>query len=135
MNLLPILRRTPHGFAQLFWRYKAYAQRAARDGDYKFLKILDNSFSSTWLRPLERANLRNAKRTLSTACREWYEWNNSMLPEDQGELHRELRWPAACDHFGARNRIRADIPVSRQMTRESGKHSCILFARPRGKAE
>ena len=28
----------------LFRRYKANAQRAARDGDYKRLKILDNTF-------------------------------------------------------------------------------------------
>lgn len=29
---------------KLFWRYKANAQRAARVGDYKYLKILDNTF-------------------------------------------------------------------------------------------
>ena len=28
----------------IFWRYKANAQRAIRDGDFKFLKILDNTF-------------------------------------------------------------------------------------------
>ena len=29
---------------KLFWRYKGNAQRAARDGDFNFLKILDNTF-------------------------------------------------------------------------------------------
>jgi hypothetical protein len=27
-----------------FWRYKANAQRAAREGDFKYLKIFDNTF-------------------------------------------------------------------------------------------
>ncbi len=45
MNLLPTLtQNAPLVPRKLFWRYKANAQRAARDGDYKFLKILDNTF-------------------------------------------------------------------------------------------
>src|SRR6267142_460038 len=45
MNLLPMLTpNAPPVSRKLFWRYKANAQRAARDGDYKFLKILDNTF-------------------------------------------------------------------------------------------
>ena len=41
MNLLPVLtRRMPRrSRRKLFWRYKANAQRAVRDGDFKFLKI------------------------------------------------------------------------------------------------
>jgi len=45
MNLLPILTQNASPVSRkLFWRYKANAQRAARDGDYKFLKIMDNTF-------------------------------------------------------------------------------------------
>ena len=45
IDLLPVLTKgTPPVPRKLFWRYKANAQRAARDGDYKFLKILDNTF-------------------------------------------------------------------------------------------
>ena len=37
IDLLPVLtRRTPPVPRKLFWRYKANAQRAARDGDYKY---------------------------------------------------------------------------------------------------
>ncbi len=45
INLLPMLaQNAPTVERRLFWRYKANAQRAARDGDYKYLKILDNTF-------------------------------------------------------------------------------------------
>ena len=44
-NLLPFITggATPVP-RKLFWRYKANAQHAARDGDMKYLKILDNTF-------------------------------------------------------------------------------------------
>jgi hypothetical protein len=43
MNLLPALtENAPPVQRKLFWRYKANWQRAVRDGDYKYLKILDN---------------------------------------------------------------------------------------------
>ena len=48
MNLLPALTRNAATIARkLFWRYKANAQRAARDGDYKFLKISTTHSCST----------------------------------------------------------------------------------------
>jgi arylsulfatase A-like enzyme len=48
MNLLP----------HLFWRYKALWQRAARIGEWKYLKILDNTFLFNVADdPLERTNL------------------------------------------------------------------------------
>src|SRR5438046_368836 len=43
----------------LYWRYKANHQRAMRDGDYKLLKILDQTFLFNVVEdPLERANLK-----------------------------------------------------------------------------
>jgi arylsulfatase A-like enzyme len=45
MNLLPALMGNAAPVnRKLFWRYKANWRRAARIGDYKFLKILDNTF-------------------------------------------------------------------------------------------
>ncbi len=45
MNLLPVLtQHAPAVPRKLYWRYKANAQRAMRDGDLKFLKILGNTF-------------------------------------------------------------------------------------------
>ncbi len=46
------------GVLKLFWRYKANAQRAARDGAHKYLKILDNTFLFNVVEdPMERSNL------------------------------------------------------------------------------
>src|SRR5262249_50540288 len=60
-NLLPQLTAAaPVTPRTLFWRYKANAQRAVRDGDFKFLKILDNSFLFNVVDdPMERANLKD----------------------------------------------------------------------------
>ena len=45
LNLLPALTQATAPIPRkLFWRYKANAQRAMRDGDYRYLKILDNTF-------------------------------------------------------------------------------------------
>src|SRR5262249_55081226 len=47
MNLLSMLTGSVAVVdRKLFWRYKGKWQRAARIGDYKFLKILDNTFLS-----------------------------------------------------------------------------------------
>ena len=55
-NAAPVPRK-------LFWRYKANAQRASRDGDYKYLKILDNTFLFNVVDdPMERANLKERQQ-------------------------------------------------------------------------
>src|SRR6202035_4083926 len=60
INLRPVLAQEAATIPRtLFWRYKANAQRAARDGDYKYLKILDNTFLFNVVEdPMERANLK-----------------------------------------------------------------------------
>jgi arylsulfatase A-like enzyme len=57
INLLPML--TPgcaHCASQVFWRHNANAQRAACDGDWKYLKILDTFLFNVVDDPTERAN-------------------------------------------------------------------------------
>ncbi len=84
MNLLPMLTQNAAPVPRkLFWRYKANAQRAARDGDYKYLKILDNTFLFNVVDdPLERANLKDRQKDVYRCLvREWYDWNATMLPE------------------------------------------------------
>ena len=45
MNLLPTLTQNAAPVSRkLFWRYTGNAQRAYRSGDYKILKILDQTF-------------------------------------------------------------------------------------------
>src|SRR6185295_1639380 len=78
INLLPLLT---DGAApvprKLFWRYKANAQRAARDGDYKYLKMIDNTFLFNVVDdPMERANLKERQREVyDRLVAQWHEWN------------------------------------------------------------
>lgn len=67
---------------QLFWRYKANAQQAVRDGDLKYLRINENTFMFDVVAdPMERANLKERRaddyRRLERA---WLDWDSTMLP-------------------------------------------------------
>jgi len=86
MNLLPHLADgMPSVERRLFWRYKSLWQRAARIGEWKYLKILDNSFLFNVVDdPLERANMKERRPDLYRQLTEaWDEWNATMLPEVQ----------------------------------------------------
>ncbi len=105
MNLLPFLTQNAAPVSRkLFWRYKANAQRAARDGNYKFLKILGNTFLFNVVEdPLERANLRDREKDVyHRLVREWYEWNGSMLPEIKESFTGSFDGQQLADHFGAK---------------------------------
>jgi arylsulfatase A-like enzyme len=116
MNLLPVLTQNAAPVPRkLFWRYKANAQRAARDGDYKFLKILDNTFLFNVVEdPLERANLKERQKdTYRRLTREWYDWNATMLPEIRESYTHSFTGQELADHFGAKSADPApDIPAS-----------------------
>src|SRR5437660_8706908 len=83
MNLLPVLTGGALVERTLFWRYKTHPQRAARIGDYKYLKILDNTFLFNVVEdPLERANLKERRRDVYDRLgAAWEAWNAAMLPE------------------------------------------------------
>ena len=87
---------------KLFWRYKTNAQRAMRDGDYKYLKIRDNSFLFDVVAdPRERANLWGRQPdVVERMLSEWQAWNATMLPEipdSFGETYTAAQFP---DHIG-----------------------------------
>lgn len=84
MNLLPQLADgAPAVERRLFWRYKSLWQRAARIGDWKYLKILDNTFLFNVADdPMERANLKERRKDIyERLVAEWNAWNAAMLPE------------------------------------------------------
>jgi arylsulfatase A-like enzyme len=114
MNLLPTLTQNATPVRRkLFWRYKANAQRAARDGDYKFLKILDNTFLFNVVEdPLERANLKERQKDVyHRLVRQWYDWNASMLPEIKESFTHSFDGQQLADHFGAKKSDQMpDIP-------------------------
>jgi arylsulfatase A-like enzyme len=114
MNLLPMLTQNAAAVPRkLFWRYKANAQRAVRDGNHKFLKILDNTFLFNVVEdPLERANLKERQKDVyHRLVREWHEWNASMLPEIKESFTASFDGQQLADHFGAKQSDgKPDIP-------------------------
>jgi len=114
INLLPMLTGSAAPVPRrLFWRYKANAQRAVRDGDYKFLKILDNTFLFNVVEdPMERANLKERQRDVyERLIAEWYEWNAAMLPEIDESFTDNFTGDQLADHIGTpRTSGKADNP-------------------------
>jgi len=104
IDLLPMLAGQRAAVPRkLFWRYKANAQRAARDGDFKFLKILDNTFLfDVVVDPMERANLKERRKDVyERIVSEWLAWNASMLPEVAESFTEGFTGAQLPDHIGA----------------------------------
>ncbi|MBV9146170.1 MAG: sulfatase-like hydrolase/transferase [Acidobacteria bacterium] len=114
MNLLPLLAPGAKPVSRkLFWRYKANAQRATRDGDFKYLKILENTFLFNVVEdPLERANLKDRNQDVYQRLRRgWLEWNAMMLPEVQESYTGGFTGKQLADHYGAKaSDGKPDIP-------------------------
>jgi arylsulfatase A-like enzyme len=103
MNLLPHLTAgTAVVERKLFWRYKALWQRAARIGDWKYLKILDNTFLFNVVDdPLERANLKERRKDIyDRLIGEWNAWNATMLPESSTSYTGNFTGAEMADHLG-----------------------------------
>jgi arylsulfatase A-like enzyme len=104
MSLLPILTgqraATPR---KLFWRYKSNAQQAARDGDFKYLKIRDNTFLFNVVTdPRERGNLKHLHQPVfDRLVADWTAWNASMLPEIPDSFGEVFTAAELADHIGA----------------------------------
>lgn len=82
-DILPVLRGQRAAYDRtLYWRYKAQAQRAAREGRYKYLKINDHEFLFDLLGDArERANLREREPALFARLkRQWEAWDKEQLP-------------------------------------------------------
>jgi arylsulfatase A-like enzyme len=114
MNLLPALTGNVAAVdRKLFWRYKGKWQRAARIGDYKFLKILDNTFLFNVVEdPLERANLKERHKDIyARLAAEWQAWNASMLPEIAESFTRAFTGQDLADHYGSQQASGAPDPT------------------------
>ncbi len=114
INLLPHLADPSSSVRRtLYWRYKGNAQRAVRDGDYKFLKMLDNTFLfNVFDDPMERANLKTRHKDIYDRLEQkWFEWNETMLPEVDESNTGNLTGDSTPDRPGAVNNGRkADNP-------------------------
>jgi arylsulfatase A-like enzyme len=103
MNLLPVLTGQ-HATVprKLFWRYKSNAQRAMRDGDFKYLKIRNNSFLFDVVAdPRERGNLKHRhQEVFDRLVSEWAAWNAAMLPEIPDSFGEGFSAAELADHIG-----------------------------------
>jgi arylsulfatase A-like enzyme len=105
MDLLPTLTAgAPPTPRKLFWRYKYNDQQAMRDGDWKYLKILDNTFLFDVAQdPMERANLKERHRDVyDRLVAAWTEWNATMLPFDPQSFTGGFTGAQLADRFGVR---------------------------------
>ena len=103
MDLTGTLTRTdPPRSRTLCWRYLNLSQEACRDGDWKYLKILDNTFLFNVVDdPLERANMKDRHPDTFKRLRgEYLAWKKSMLPLDYNAATDGFSGRNLADHFG-----------------------------------
>jgi arylsulfatase A-like enzyme len=103
ISLLPVLMGQHDPLPRtLFWRYKTNAQRAVRDGDFKYLKIRDNTFLFDVVAdPRERANLKDRHHARAERMvADWNDWNATMLPEIPDSFGETYTAAQLADHMG-----------------------------------
>jgi hypothetical protein len=85
----------------VYWRYRANAQRAMRDGVMKWLKINENQFLFDVVAdPLERANLRRKQPDVFARMAEDYAtWDATMLREDLVPGSYSFNSQQLADHY------------------------------------
>ena len=105
-NLLPVAtgRAATHA-RKLFWRFKAGAQRAVRDGDWKYLRIAGNEFLFDVVKdPRERANLKDRNKEIFDRLKnDWEAWNDTMLPERPQPAAYSQPGNLLADRYGVTN--------------------------------
>jgi arylsulfatase A-like enzyme len=97
-----LLHGEPPKERTLCWRYLNLAQEACRSGDWKYLKILDNTFLFNVAEdPLERANLKDRHPEIyGRVYAAWQAWNARMLPLDPEAATGALTGAQIADRFG-----------------------------------
>jgi arylsulfatase A-like enzyme len=102
MSLMAALHGAPPVSRKLFWRYLNLDQEAGRDGDFKYLKILKNTFLFNIVEdPQERANLKDRLPDVyRRMVADYRAWDASMLPLDPKAATWGFSGSQAADHFG-----------------------------------
>jgi arylsulfatase A-like enzyme len=105
IDLLPYLA-DPSARAErtLCWRYKNLDQQACRMGDWKYLKILENSFLFNVVEdPMERANMKERMPEKMAQVKAAYDsWDAQMLPLDPASSTHGFSASDLADHFGVK---------------------------------
>jgi arylsulfatase A-like enzyme len=94
----------------LFWRYLNLSQQACRDGDFKYLKILENTFLFNVVEdPQERANLKaRLPEVYDRLVAQFRAWDAKMLPLDPKAATWGFSGKDAADHFGVKSNHTVD---------------------------
>jgi arylsulfatase A-like enzyme len=103
MNLMASLTADSTPVARkLFWRYKNDLQQAHRDGDFKYLKIRNNTFLFNVADdPMERANLKERRKDVfERLIQQWSDWNAQMLPIVRESFTVGFSADQLADHIG-----------------------------------
>jgi arylsulfatase A-like enzyme len=90
---------------KLYWRFKAGAQRAVREGDMKYLRINGNEFLFDLAKdPRERGNLKNRRKDVFARLKaDWETWNATMLPERTPGANYTNAGELLADRYGVTN--------------------------------
>jgi arylsulfatase A-like enzyme len=105
ISLLPMLSGAAAPETRsLFWRYRTNAQRAMRDGDFKYLKIQENTYLFDVVDdPRERGNLKLLRKDVFDRMEAaWHAWNATMLAEIDDSFGETYSAADLADHIGAR---------------------------------
>lgn len=88
---------------RLFFRYLRMQQRAYRKGDWKYLRIMGNTFLFDVAKdPLERANLKSRHRAVfDEMAAEYDAWEATMLPLDPTAHSHGFSPRFLADHFAS----------------------------------
>jgi arylsulfatase A-like enzyme len=116
-SLIPTLTgASPPHPRKLYWRYKAGAQRAIRDGDWKYLQIAGNEFLFDVVKdPRERANHKERDKDVFERLKaDWVAWNDTMLPERNRPARYSNPGNFLADHYGVVNAPPAPGPAAQR---------------------
>ena len=105
-DLMPILTgKAPSSPRKIYWRFKIGAQRAIRDGDWKYLRIAGNEFLVDVVKdPRERANLKERHPEIFARLKgDWEAWNATMLPERLQPAVYDTKGQIFTDRYGVNN--------------------------------
>jgi arylsulfatase A-like enzyme len=107
VNLVPLIQGGKPQPRTLCWRYLNLDQEACRDGDFKYLKILDETFLFNVVEdPLERANLKELMPEKFSELRQKFdEWDEQMLPLNPEAHTSGFTGAQMPDHFGIESTI------------------------------
>ena len=116
-NILPVLEGKAAVHPRtLYWRYKAQAQRAVRDADFKYLKINDNEFLFDVVQdPRERANLRAKHPDVFERLKaQWVHWNEGFLPITDEVFSHNITPDVQAEHYVPATLKRHDLNAAFQ---------------------